>query len=187
MVLTGPSRAGKTTVCRAVLEHAAARGIRAAGVLTEDDTAPDGSRLQIVRDLATGERRLLARARSAGQTGPARPTAQGRVEGGGPAAGWTFDGQGVALGQRALRHAMTHGASLLVVDQIGPREFTDEESWTVSFEAVRRGRFDLALMVVNPRVVDQTIERLPRYSIIEVDAETRDELPAHIVARFLPP
>lgn len=82
---------------------------------------------------------------------------------------------------------MTHGASLLVVDQIGPREFTDEESWTVSFEAVRRGRFDLALMVVNPRVVDQTIERLPRYSIIEVDAETRDELPAHIVARFLPP
>lgn len=70
VVLTGPSRAGKTTVCRAVLEHAAARGIRAAGVLTEDDTAPDGSRLQIVRDLATGERRLLARARSAGQ--PAR-------------------------------------------------------------------------------------------------------------------
>ena len=138
VVLTGPSRAGKTTVCRSVIAATRSRHLTVGGVLTQDATDDRGAGLQIVCDLLSGERRLLARAR-AGRDAAARP---GLSEPSGPAdpngssgsptvsgpsgppdaseLRWEFDAQGVAFGRRALRAAATPGCDVLVVDQIGP-------------------------------------------------------------------
>ncbi len=63
LVITGPSRAGKTTVCRRVVEAARHRGLAIAGLLTEDGANELGGALQIVRDLSSNRCYLLAKAR----------------------------------------------------------------------------------------------------------------------------
>ena len=102
VILTGPSRAGKTTVCHAVIAEAAARGLCVAGILTEDATAGDGSRLQVAVDLRSGARRLLASARSAATAG--LPAPGGASISGVPANGWEFEtGRGRRLRLRGPR------------------------------------------------------------------------------------
>ena len=186
VVLSGPSRAGKTTVCRAVIAATRLRDLTVGGVLSEDATDDRGAGLQIVCDLLSGERRLLARARP-GCDVAARPDL--REPSGPPDAfelRWEFDPQGVAFGRRALRAAATLGRDVLVVDQIGPLELRREGGWTCAFDLVREGRFDLALLVVNPRFVEELLTRLGRpCRTLSVDRATRDELPAAIVSDYL--
>jgi nucleoside-triphosphatase THEP1 len=196
LLLTGPSRAGKTTVCRAVIEQARTAGLDVAGILTEDDALPDGTRVQVARDLATGERCSLARARGPEHVTPSvattrrrirdrLPVGLGRGQDGESVTRWIFNDRGVALGRRALERTLAHGTGLLVVDQIGPRELIDGEGWMVAFDVLARGRFRAALVVVNPRVLDRAVERLPDCRIMDVNAHTRDLLPTRIVARYL--
>lgn len=191
VVITGPSRAGKTTVCRQVVEAARRRGLSVAGVLTEDGVDAAGGALQIVRDLSSHECRLLARARRRDDplAGPAsdtrqpprapRPVDAFRLR-------WEFDAQGLAFGDRVLAAAAEAACELLVVDQIGPLEMRHRGGWTGAFELLRAGRFDLALVVVNPIVVEQFVAVLERpCQVIHVDETVRDSLPAAIGSAHL--
>jgi nucleoside-triphosphatase THEP1 len=188
ILLTGRSRAGKTTVCQAVVAAARLSGAAVSGVLTEDGVAKDGGALQIVQDLRTTERHLLATAHpgtgkpaawldAAETTTPVTPSALK----------WLFDPGGVEFGRRALVTAQAAGCGLLVVDQIGPLELHCGGGWTVAFDVVGAGRFDLGLIVVNPAVLQEAHMRLSgtSFETMTVDASTRDVLPQAIVSAFL--
>jgi nucleoside-triphosphatase THEP1 len=206
-LLTGPSRAGKTTVCRAVLQDARTRGLIAAGVLTDDAAAADGSRLQYTLDLTSGERRLLAAARGAAtaialgqdagprpatgddgrrpasdRPGKDRPTALSSV----PADGWTFDESGVAFGRAVLEACVHAPCDLLVIDQLGPLELVEGRGWNVAFDLLARGRYAVALVVVNPRVLERAVRMIGDCEVHVVDAAGRDALPAALSARLAP-
>ncbi len=178
LVLTGPSRAGKTTVCRRVVAEARSRGLSVAGVLTEDGTTSDGARLQYVLDLRTGRRRLLAVARPGGSSSPS----------GVPDFGWSFDEEGMAFGRLVLEACAGSGCDcdVLVIDQLGPLEVLEGRGWTVAFDLIGRGGYGLALAVVNPRVLDEVRSRLGDCETIVVTSGDRDDLPAIICSAHLP-
>jgi len=200
-ILTGPSRAGKTTVCRAVAEAARLRGLTVAGVLTEDGptesgVAGGGIMRQVVRDLRSDERRLLATAPGEGhglsvdaarEGSSARPEASPReVPPGSFASHWVFEPEGVEFGRRALDAAAVAGCDLLVVDQIGPLELLDGGGWTDALDVVLAGRHRLALLVVNPRVIHEAEARLAGRPVetLLVDDSTREDLPSVLLAAF---
>lgn len=185
VVLSGPSRAGKTTVCRALIAEAAARGLVVAGVLTDDATAADGSRQQVAVDLRTGERRPLALAKGAATARAPGGGATGALAGV-PVGGWTFAEDGVAFGRAVLQTCLTRPCDLLVVDQIGPLELVEGGGWSVAFELLARGDFELALVVVNPRVIDRARELIGDCEVHVVDSGGREALPAALAA-LLPP
>lgn len=191
IILTGPSRAGKSTVCSAVIADARARGLTVAGILTDDEARPDGSRVQVAVDLRTGERRTLAVARGAATLGgtesSASTTAYLDPLSGVPRGGWIFDDEGVAFGGRVLKACLTESCDLLVVDQIGPLELLVGRGWRVAFAVLARQRFGLALLVVNPRVLEQAQALIGPCRILPVEQPTRDALPAAIIAKHLPP
>lgn len=176
LVLTGPSRAGKTTVCRRVVAEARSRGLSVAGVLTEDGTTSDGARLQYVVDLRTGSRRLLAAARPGGSSSPS----------GVPDFGWSFDEEGMAFGRLVLEACAGSDGDVLVVDQLGPLEVLAGRGWTVAFDLIGRGGYGLAIVVVNPRVLDEARSRLGDCETIVVTRSDRDDLPAIICSAHLP-
>jgi nucleoside-triphosphatase THEP1 len=189
VVLSGPSRAGKTTVCRALIAEAEARGLAVAGVLTDDATAADGSRQQVAVDLHTGERRLLASAKGAATARTTGGDPTGAAAGalaGVPVGGWTFAEDGVAFGRAVLQTCLTRSCDLLVVDQIGPLELLEGGGWSVAFELFARGDFELALVVVNPRVIDRARELIGDCKVHVVDSAGRAALPATLAA-LLPP
>ena len=188
IVLTGPSRAGKTTICRRVVGEVRSRCLSVAGVLTEDGLGEGGACLQVVRDLLSDERRLLARTRA--DDGQDRAQSDTHAPSGSPGASrlrWEFDARGLAFGRRALSAAAELGCDLLVVDQIGPLEVRHRRGWTGVYELVGAGRYDLALIVVNPNVVDEFVAGLHHpCRVLGVDDAVRDELPAAIVSAHWP-
>ena len=192
LVVTGPSRAGKTTVCRRVVEAAGRRRLSIAGLLTEDGTDEAGNALQIVRDLSSNRCHLLAQARP-GKDGARAGYAVDllrRPESPYPPDGyhlrWEFDAEGLEFGREALRVAGQKACDLLVVDQIGPLEMRHGGGWTCVFELVRAGRFGLALVVVNPAVVDEFVATLDHpCRVLRVDEAGRSALPATIEAAHL--
>jgi nucleoside-triphosphatase THEP1 len=187
IVLTGPSRAGKTTICRCVVETLRSRGLSVAGVLTEDGPGEGGASLQIVRDLRSNDRHVLARrhgeAAEAGAT--AATDCPNQTEP--PPLLWEFDERGLAFGRRALRVAARAGCDLLVVDQIGPLEVRYRQGWTGVYEVVNAGHYNLALLVVNRKFVERFVADvgLP-CRVLEVDDSCRDQLPAAIVTARWP-
>lgn len=189
-LLTGPSRSGKTTVCRAVIAAAAARGLAVAGVLTEDATGPGGARRQIALDLRTGRRRLLARARDAvlapataeHKSAEARPAPRNGV----PTHGWEFQDDGVAFGRAVLEESLVTPCDLLVIDQLGPLELVEGRGWSIAFDLLSTGSYGLALVVVNPRVLDRAVQLIGACTVHHVTQAQREALPA-MLAAGLPP
>ena len=192
LVITGPSRVGKTTVCRGVIDAARQRGLLVAGVLTEDGADEAGAALQLARDLSSNDCHLLARARVGvgGLPGADRGLHEHqRCDALRPneALGlrWEFDPEGLAFGRQVLRAAKA-ACDLLVVDQIGPLEIRHGGGWTVVFELLCAAHYDLALVVVNPTVVDEFVATLKRScQILQVDQAVRAALPAAIAADYL--
>jgi len=170
-----------------VIAEARARGLTVAGVLTEDGTSSDGARLQYVQDLESGQRHLLASAQSGGAA-PAlhRQESRRTTPSGVPSFGWSFDEDGVTFGRLALEACLCGSCHVLVIDQLGPLEIWEGRGWQVAFDLIIRGGYDLALVVVNPRVLGQVQSRLGACEVVAVSEEDRGALPETICAAHLP-
>lgn len=183
ILLTGPSGAGKTTVCTQVVELARAAGISVGGVLTDNVVTSTGAAAQYVTDITGGGRCLLATAT------PERERVSARLERDGRrfdldefAASWVFDEDGVAFGDAVLVATLATPPDLLVVDQIGPLEFWKGAGFTAVFGVLARGQHTAALVVVHPLTLEQAKARLPgARHVLEVSPATRDALPGAIM------
>jgi nucleoside-triphosphatase THEP1 len=169
IVLTGPSAAGKSTVCRRVVNLARSQGLSAGGILTErrvDDG--QGAGLDVV-DVATDERYPLAELDRLTE---------------GPATGrWHFHPAAFVFGLAGCGRVRPE--ALLVIDELGPLELVQHKGWAPLLPLLH-AHIGPVLVVVRPSLVEPFLvlvqDRHP--DTIEVTPAGRDALPSIILARL---
>ena len=161
--LTGAPEAGKTLVCQRVVEAARHKGLRVSGLITEARTLSSGRIVQTVVNLRTGERRRLADYVGIDEGEPIGRGVAGRFS-------WTFVGESVRWGRHELDRCLTGSTDLLVIDQLGPLELLAGSGWVNAVRVLHEGRYGLALVVVNPLVVEQLKDRMGDAEVEEVEA-----------------
>jgi nucleoside-triphosphatase len=139
-LVTGWRDAGKTTFCQKMAQAAKTAGWDAAGILTlgvEEGGQKTGF---TAMDVRTGEERSLASMRPGKEDelilGP-----------------WHFDRETLAWGNQIFREALT--CDLLVIDELGPLEFTLNSGWKDALSALKSVKFRIALVVVRPELVGE--------------------------------
>ncbi|WP_119066473.1 nucleoside-triphosphatase [Aggregatilinea lenta] len=136
-VLTGDVGSGKTTTCGQIVERAQANGLDCAGIVCPG-RFERGEKVGIdLLDVRTGERRLLAEVD--GQPAVLRTPR------------YRFHVETVAWGMACLDAARS--CDVLIVDELGPLELERGQGWVNALEVLRVGQFDLAVVVVRPRLV----------------------------------
>jgi nucleoside-triphosphatase len=160
VVVTGESGAGKTRWCQQLAELAAARGWKAAGLLSPA-VFENGLKTGIdLLDLSSGERRRLAARRD-----PAAP--QGDFD----TRHWSLDAETLAWGNRALEHAGP--CDLLIVDELGPLELVGGAGLQAGLELLDARRYRLACAVVRPSLLAAAQGRWPHSQVVSLDDPDR--------------
>lgn len=163
---------GKTTACQRAVDLARARGLSIAGVISPPVYYGEEKIAILLRDVSMGEERRLARRAGEGD----RPTV-GR---------WVFDDEVVAWGNRVLEG--TPVCDLLVIDEIGPLELEQGAGLTVALDALRAGRFRLAVVSLRPwlaAALETALGRM-RLARMALDAENRDQVPSRLLDLLQP-
>lgn len=178
VLLTGAPGTGKTSVCRRVIDAARGRGLRVAGLLSESRRLASGRMMQTAVNLRTGERRRLAELVGTTRGDPIGRGSAGRFS-------WQFVPDSMRWGRHELSRCATADVDLLVVDQVGPLELVAGSGWENAVDAVARARFDLALVVVNPLVLDELRARIGDCVTVALgdDDELRELLPEYLAVR----
>jgi nucleoside-triphosphatase len=162
VLLTGAPDSGKTTVCRRVAELASYKGLRVSGLVTEARRLSSGRIVQNVLNLRTGERRQLADYAGVDEGEPIGRGVAGRLS-------WTFIGESVRWGRHELDRCLTKDSDLLVIDQVGPLELVAGSGFANAVDVLRSARFGLAVVVVNPLVVERLRELLAGADLLELE------------------
>lgn len=163
VLLTGGPEAGKTLLCRRVSETARHRGLRVTGLITEAHRLASGRLVQTALNLRTGERRRLADYVGVDEGEPIGGGVAGRLS-------WTFVGESVRWGRHELDRCLAGACDLLIVDQLGPLELLAGSGWVNAVRVLEEARYGLALVVVNPLVVEELRRRLGDVDVVRLGA-----------------
>jgi len=174
--LTGAPDAGKTPVCQRLVEAARHKGLRVSGLITEPRRLSSGRIVQTVLNLRTGERRRLADYVGIDEGEPIGRGVAGRFS-------WTFVAESVRWGRHELDRCLTGGTDLLVVDQLGPLELLAGSGWVNAVRVLEEGDYGLAVVVVNPLVVERLRDLVSDADVEEVEAA--QNAPAELQDRLL--
>lgn len=172
-MITGRRGAGKSTLCRLLIEAARLAGWDVSGVLSParvEDFIKTG--IEVV-DLRSEEQHTLAQRQD-----PPDPRS--------PTPGWAFDPDVLAWGNLRLANACP--CDLLVVDELGPLELLHNGGWQAGIAALDGGQFRLALVVIRPELIGAARARWPRSEPVTLQAvETTPSLAAIIAQTYLDP
>jgi nucleoside-triphosphatase THEP1 len=154
VLLTGGFESGKTSLCLAVAQTASEAGWEVAGVLSPAVFTGDEKTGIDLLDPKTGQRCNLA---------VRRDQAQSNLE----TRRWSFLPECVAWGSQLLRDAVP--CDLLLVDELGPIEFTQNRGWVEAFDAIKSGLYRTALLVIRPWLLEQAAGRWNISRVIDLD------------------
>jgi len=147
-LLTGPSRCGKTALCRELAREGTSLGRDIAGIISPARFT-NGHKVGIEAvDLRSGETRTLATLQESARSDPHQLGL------------WRFDEACFEWGNAVLRQAVP--CDVLVVDELGPLEWEQGRGWLAGLEAVDSGDYERALVVVRPALVPRALSRWPR-------------------------
>jgi nucleoside-triphosphatase THEP1 len=169
IILTGEIGSGKSTLCRKISEKLQKSGGIVKGVIcppTYEGEIKTG--IEIV-SLSDGSHHQLARLREPSSTGLLTHR-------------WDFDEQVTAWGNQVIGDSIP--CDVLIIDELGPLEFDHGTGFTNGFSALDSRRYQLALVVIRPSLVDKARLRWPDAKLTTVTAESRDGLPGKIVSLF---
>jgi nucleoside-triphosphatase THEP1 len=168
-LLTGQVGVGKTTVAERVAGLARRTGLVCGGILAPALKKPCGQKAGIWGiDLATGERRLLARTDR---------------ELGGPSVGvYSFDAEGLDWAVETIERAI-QTSDLVFVDEIGKLELWRGEGLAPVLPLLASGGIDRALVLVREELLLALQERLVDVEtvVVEVTEANRDGMPGHVL------
>lgn len=154
LIISGWRGAGKTTLCRRLIEAARSRGWQVSGLLCPA-VVVDGVKTGIeVENLQTQEHRLLAHH---SDTQPAEIRTKG----------YAFDSIVLEWGNEILKNSQTSG--LFVMDELGPLELIRNEGWTEGIYALDRRAFRLALVVIRPELLQVAEQRWSPQTVVQVE------------------
>jgi iron complex transport system ATP-binding protein len=146
VILTGGRGEGKTTLCLALAERARHAGWKVGGIVSPGSWNDGGRDVYHVRDLLSGEERVLAR--QSKQAGTIRVGA------------FAFEPDGIAFGRQALESAKEANVQLLIVDEVGPLELRGD-GWSPVLERILADVFGVMVWVVRPELVEEVRTRYP--------------------------
>lgn len=163
IAITGAPGAGKSTVCRNVLQQLA----RTYGGMTSADIREGRERVGFeIRDIATGKQGILAHRKG---TGPRVGSYHVNLD--------DLNGIGVA----AIRNAMS--SELVVIDEIAPMEFKSPEFIKAVVEALDSDKN--MLVVLHQKSSHPVAERIRReFMVYKVTPDNREEMVLDISERI---
>ena len=152
VLLSGERGAGKTTWCRSLADLAQEQGLIVAG-LASPAVFCDGRKTAIdLLDLSCGETRRLAERAGFGTLETA-------------GLGWRFDPATLAWGNALIKSA--GACDLLMIDEMGPLEFSGRDGFTAGFAVIDAYRYRLAVIVVRPKLMPIALQNWPQAQIVE--------------------
>jgi nucleoside-triphosphatase THEP1 len=166
ILLTGERGIGKTTVCSALRDFIARRGLRCGGFLTRRDLDDSGATCGLsLEEAATGVCRRLAATRE---------------DLGGPRVGpFSMDPAMLALGEQLARSAFDRNLDLVFLDEIGPLELAQGLGFAPAIPLIADHPRAAVIVVLRPTLVEAAARQFaPRIARVEVvTRENRDLLP----------
>lgn len=174
VILTGLSGSGKTQTCLALQELAVQLGWQTAGLVSPG--VYEGSRRTAIalRDIASGEERLLAALKMPAEEAETGLVVTGR---------WVFNAETLAWGNRILHDIDT--CQLLLVDELGPLEWERQQGLTAAFAAIEQPGVERVLVVVRPVLLGAARLRWPNAQVFEKTGQTNVEVAAREVLNLL--
>ncbi|HEY47107.1 MAG TPA: DUF2478 domain-containing protein [Anaerolineae bacterium] len=160
-LITGPSGSGKSAWCAQHIEEARADRLDVGGVLSRP-VFTQGQKVGIdLLDLQTGESRRLANLRS--------PESKGLLT-----KRWHFDPQTLAWANLVLRDLPP--CDIVIIDELGPLEFSRDEGLQEGMRIVDDKRFPEMCVVVRPELLLRALQRWPWAEVLDVskDNNTQD-------------
>jgi nucleoside-triphosphatase THEP1 len=160
-LITGDSGVGKTTCCQQWGDSARAEGRRVGGLLSLPVmTGPQKTAIDLV-NLATGERRPLAKLRQRSVNGEGISTGK-----------WLFDTAILAWGNAVLGRVTA--VDLLIIDELGPLEFEQGQGLQAAFELIAAGNYRMAGVVIRPSLLQQAQQCWPEAQTISLSQQDAD-------------
>jgi len=160
-IITGPRASGKSAWCSQFIENARADGLKVGGVLSQP-VLIEGRKVGIdLLDLRTGEERRLANPRTTSSEGLKTER-------------WLFDTQTLSWANQVLRDLPP--CDIVIIDELGPLEFTRDEGLEEGMRIVDDKRFPEMVVVVRPELLSPAMKRWPWAEVLDIskDIKTQD-------------
>jgi nucleoside-triphosphatase THEP1 len=169
-IITGPFQVGKTHFCNHLFNLAQDRGLKLAGVICPPVFEEQTKTAITIEDLTTHERKMLAVKRTTETDGLLTER-------------WAFDEEVMTWGNSVL--AETSGCDLLLVDELGPLEFTRGLGWQNGLQAIDNGDYKIAVVIIRPSLVETALKRWPKSIVVEIQNRLQQEEIDHIADQIL--
>ena len=153
-LLLGTSGSGKTSWCLDLVNQVSRSGLKVGGLLSPAIFAGDQKIGIDLLDLTTQEKRRLA----------SRPPNQGENEL--CTGAWCLDQATLAWGNQCLQKQPE--PDILILDEIGPLEFTQKKGLLTGLDLVDSGSYRMAIVTIRPSLLEKAQQRWPHSQVIEI-------------------
>ncbi len=152
ILLTGLSGVGKTTWCGQLVDLARERGLKVRGLLSPS-VFQHGRKVGInIQNLENGETRQLASLRQGESHKIGTPR-------------WSFNASVTEWANGTLEKVAPN--DLLVIDELGPLEFLQEQGLTAGLRRLDAGEYKVACVVIRASLLPNALQRWPHATVVK--------------------